>query len=114
VPLARRGAAARLKILASPGGGTLRLRDLGLVVRTTSEAGLRARRAGRGRVVTGRLVPAGARLRVELRTARGRRVARGRADARGAFRLRAPAAGALVLSTPGDRTRLPGRWRVRG
>ncbi|MDX6554864.1 MAG: hypothetical protein QOD86_1059 [Miltoncostaeaceae bacterium] len=114
VPLPRRASSARLGILASPDGGTLELRDLGLVVRATGEAGLRARRAGRGRAVTGRLVPAGAGLAVELRTVRGRPVARGRTDARGGFRLRAPAAGALVLSTAGDRTRLPGRWRVRG
>jgi len=112
VPLPRRGALARLAFLASPGGGTLELRDLGLVVRATNATGLRARRAGRGRIVTGRLVPAGAGLRVELRTARGRRLAAVRTDAAGRFRMRAPAAGALVASTAGDRTRLPGRWRV--
>ena len=93
---------------------TLELRDLGLVVRATGAAALRARRAGRGRVVTGRLVPAAAALRVELRSARGRRLAAVRTDANGRFRMRAPAAGALVVSTPGDRTRLPGRWRVPG
>jgi hypothetical protein len=114
VPLPRRGALARLAFLASPGGGTLELRDLGLVVRATNATALRARRAGRGRIVTGRLVPAGAGLRVELRTDRGRRLAAVRADAAGRFRMRAPAAGALVASTAGDRTRLPGRWRVPG
>jgi hypothetical protein len=115
VPLPRRGGRARLRIVAAPaGGGPLELRDLGLVVRATDVAGLRARRAGRGRVVAGRLVPAGAGLRVELRTARGRRLAAVRTDAAGRFRMRAPAAGALAVSTAGDRTRLPGRWRVRG
>ena len=115
VPLARRGARARLDILARPEGGPVEMRDLGLVVRETRVQGLRVRRSGRARVVTGRLLPAGAGLPVELRSAAGRRLSRARADAAGRFRLRATAAAPrLEVWTPGDRTRLPGRRRLGG
>jgi hypothetical protein len=111
VPL-RAGGPVALTLDARPGGGPLQLRDLGLVRRATRAAGLRARRTG-GRVrVRARLVPAGGRLLAELRDARGRRVARGRADGGGRLRLSGPASGRVTLVVPGDRTRLGLRARV--
>jgi hypothetical protein len=105
VPLRSRSRVA-LRLDARPGQAPLELRDLGLVRRATRAAGLRARRAG-GRVrVEARLVPAGGRLAAELRDARGRRVARGRADAAGRLRIAAAAGGRLTLVVPGDRTRI--------
>ena len=66
----------------------MELRDLGLVRRATRATGVRARRAG-GRVrVRARPCLLG-RLAAELRDARGRRVALGRADAAGRLRMSA-------------------------
>jgi hypothetical protein len=105
VPLRSRGVAS-LSIDARPGDAPMELRDLGLVRRATRATGVRARRAG-GRVrVRARLVPAGGRLAAELRDARGRRVALGRADAAGRLRMSAPRSGRLTLVVPGDRTRI--------
>ncbi len=111
VPLRSR-TLATLSLDALPGGGPIELRDLGVVLRATRAAGLRARRAG-GRVrVEARLVPAGGRLAAELRDGRGRRVARARSDAAGRLRLSARAAGGLTLIVPGDRTRIGVRARL--
>jgi hypothetical protein len=113
VPLPRRPGAVVLRIEALPGPGGLELRDLGLVRRATLARGLRAAASRGGLAVRGRLVPAGGRLRVELRDRRGRRVARGRSDPRGALALRAPAGSApLTLVVPGDRTRIGARFPV--
>jgi hypothetical protein len=111
VPLRSRGVAS-LSIDARPGDAPMELRDLGLVRRATRATGVRARRAG-GRVrVRARLVPAGGRLAAELRDARGRRVALGRADAAGRLRMSAPRSGRLTLVVPGDRTRIGLRARL--
>jgi hypothetical protein len=111
VPLAGRSRVA-LRLDARPGESPLELRDLGVVRRATRAAGLRTRRSG-GRVrVEARLVPAGGRLAAELRDARGRRVARGRADAAGRLRIGAAASGRLTLVVPGDRTRIGLRARA--
>jgi hypothetical protein len=99
------GGAAGLILDARPAGGALEMRDLGLVRRSTRVTGVRARRAGGRVAVSARLVPAGGRLAAELRDGRGRRVARGRADAAGRLRIAGPAAGRLTLVVPGDRTR---------
>ncbi len=111
VPLAGRSRAV-LELQARPGDGPLELRDLGVVRRATRAAGLRARRAGGRLRVEARLVPAGGRLAAELRDPRGRRLARGRADAAGRLRLGAAAAGGVTLVVPGDRTRIGLRRRV--
>jgi hypothetical protein len=100
-----------LRLSARPGPGGLELRDLGIVRRSTTVAGLSSRRAGDRVRVRARLVPAGGRLAVELRDVRGRRVAGGRADAAGRVELSAPA-GAAVLVVPGDRTRIGVRARL--
>jgi hypothetical protein len=113
VPLPRRPGAVVLRIEALPGPGGLELRDLGVVRRATLARGLRAAPSRGGLAVRGRLVPAGGGLRVELRDRRGRRVARGRSDPRGALALRAPSGSApLTLVVPGDRTRIGARFRV--
>ena len=106
VPLASR-ARVTLRLDARPGSGAMELRDLGVVRRSTRAAGLRARRSG-GRIrVEGRLVPAGGRLRAELRDARGRTVARGRSDGAGRLRISGSAPpGRVTLVVPGDRTRI--------
>jgi hypothetical protein len=109
VPVAARAGRVTLRLEVRPDGGEMELRDLGIVRRATRAVGLRARRAGAGSRVAARLVPAGGRLRVELRDARGRRLARGRSDAGGRLRLSArgrPRGGRLVLVVPGDRTRI--------
>jgi hypothetical protein len=111
VPLRRAGSRAVLRLSARPGPGGLELRDLGIVRRSTTVAGLSSRRAGDRVRVRARLVPAGGRLAVELRDVRGRRVAGGRADAAGRVELSAPA-GAAVLVVPGDRTRIGVRARL--
>jgi hypothetical protein len=76
------------------------------VRRATRATALRVRRAGARARVEARLVPAGGRLRAELRDARGRRGAAGRFDAAGRVRLRGSERGRLTLVVPGDRTRI--------
>jgi hypothetical protein len=113
VPLRRGRPQAALRLTIRPGPGGLELRDLGIVRRATRVSALSVVRAG-GRVrVRGRLAPAGGGLVAELRDARGRRLARGRADAAGRVRLDGPAgAGRLTLVVPGDRTRAGVRVRL--
>ncbi|MGD9694551.1 MAG: hypothetical protein AB7V42_02690 [Thermoleophilia bacterium] len=108
LPRGRRSVALRLEV--RPGTGAVDVRDPGAVRRAVFAGGLRrATSSGRTRV-TGRLVPAGGGLAVELRDAAGRRVARGRADSAGRLRLSARATGRLTLVVPGDRTRIGARF----
>jgi hypothetical protein len=96
-----------LRIVARPGAGGLELRDLGLVRRRTLLRGLSVSRAGPRVAARGRLGPAGGRLLVELRDARGRRVGRARSSPAGRFAVRGRAAGTpIAVVVPGDRTRI--------
>jgi hypothetical protein len=104
---------ATLRLDARPGDGALELRDLGVVRRATRAVGLRLRRTGGRARVDVRLAPAGAGLAAELRDARGRRVARGRADRAGRLRIGGRASGRLTLVVPGDRTRIGLRRSIR-
>lgn len=106
VPAGTAGGPIVLSLDARPEDGPIELRDLGVVRRATRATALRVRRAGGRARVEARLVPAGGRLRAELRDARGRRVAAGRSDAAGRVRLRGPGRGRLTLVVPGDRTRI--------
>jgi hypothetical protein len=114
VPVAPGAVPVTLTVEAQPGPAGLHLADVGLVVRRTVMLDLRARRAGRRALVSGRLAPAGGGLRVELRTLAGRRLGAARTDAFGAFRLATAArVRRALVRTAGDRTRLAGGWRVR-
>jgi hypothetical protein len=113
VPLRRGRAAVALSLSVRPGPGGIALRDLGIVRRATRVTGVSVRRGGGRVLVRGRLVPAGGRLAVEVRDARGRRLASRRADAAGRVDLAGPAgAGPLTLVVPGDRTRIGLRARL--
>jgi hypothetical protein len=88
--------------------------DLGLVVRRTRLAGLRASRKGPRVTVRGRLVPAGGALRIELRDLSGKARAAARSGRSGRFVLAAATEETdLRVVTPGDRTRLPGSFEVQ-
>ncbi len=112
VPVTPGAVPVTLSLTATPGPAGLRLSALGLVLRRLAPRDLVVRRAGRRLVVRGRLVPAGGGLPVGLRTAAGRLVGTGRTEPSGGFRIVLPpgAVRPVRLETPGDRTRLPGRW----
>jgi hypothetical protein len=114
VPVVAGAVPVTLSLTATPGPAGLRLGDLGLVLRRLDVRDVGARRAGRRVVVRGRLVPAGSRLPVQLRTAGGRLLGAALSGPSGAFRIVAVAgAGRARIRTAGDRTRLGGSWPVR-
>lgn len=105
---------ATIAIRVVPGAGPVEIADPGLVVRSTSISSLTVVRRGEVVEVRGRLVPAGAGLRVGLSLQSGRRVAITRSMGSGRFLLRARVdRRAALLSVIGDRTRLGTRRVVR-
>jgi hypothetical protein len=116
IPLPAGAPAVALTLRAAPGADPLELRDLGLVVRETRLTGLRSSRRPGGRVILGRLVPAGGELVLQALGPGGRRLAATRADRSGRFHLVVRVQGrpprAVTLVAAGDRTRLAGRWTV--
>jgi hypothetical protein len=93
-----------------PGAGAVEIADPGLVVRSTSVSSLKVVRRGAVVEVRGRVVPAGAGLRVTLSPPSGRSSATTRSAGGGRFVLRARIGGRVAaLRVTGDRTRLGAR-----
>lgn len=113
VPVAA-GRPVRLTLTADPGGGTLRIRDLGRYVVAVRVSGLRVRRTATAVTVRGTLGAAGARLPVRLLGARGGgTAARAAADGRFTLHGRTRPGARPVLVVSGDRTRLGRRLALR-
>ncbi len=111
VPLSPRTLRASITVRATPGAGTVRLRRVGSVVRRPSLRSFATRLTGGRRVISGRLVPAGGRLRVQARAANGRIIGRARSNRRGNFRMVVAGVPARI-TTGGDATRVAANLRV--